>query len=313
MVSFEVLSEDDIGMIHQATMKILERTGVAVLEKQSRELLRQKGAKVDDSSGRVRIPEKIVGEALEAAPSKFYLSARDPSKSIELGTGKTYFTNSATGIRVLDHDSREVRASVLLDIPVFAKVADALGNIDFYGPTVVAHDVPGEQHFLSELVAALENTTKHVTHESHGTTLTRCYIDIACVIAGGEEELRKNPVVSAGGCPVSPLQFDRANTEAMLECARAGMPYDVLSMAMGGATSPITLAGQLAVVNAEVMAGWSSSTTSSVSSSMRSNVPRVPIFIARSLSSPTSRTMSSSSGALIPVSNVVPVESPVAP
>jgi len=58
-----------------------------------------------------------------------------------------------------------------------------------------------------------------------------------------------------GGCPVSPLQFDKANTEAMVESARAGMPYDVLSMAMGGGTAPVTLAGELALINAEVLAG----------------------------------------------------------
>lgn len=255
MVRFEVLDEDDIERIDVATMAILDRTGIAVYESQSRDLLRREGASVDDASGRVKIPEKIIREALEAAPSRFRLAARDRSKSIELGTGETHFTNSATGIRVLDHATDEVRKSVLSDVPVFARVADALDNIDFHGPTVVAHDVPGKLHFLSETLAAVENTTKHVTHESHGTALTRYFVEMARIVAGGEEELRKNPVISAGGCPVSPLQFDQANTEAMLELARAGMPYDVLSMAMGGGTSPITLAGQLAVINAEVLAG----------------------------------------------------------
>ncbi|OGS42409.1 MAG: hypothetical protein A3K67_06775, partial [Euryarchaeota archaeon RBG_16_62_10] len=151
--------------------------------------------------------------------------------------------------------SGQVRQSVLADIPSFAKVADSMSNIHFFGPTVVAHDVKGELHFLEELVAGLQNTTKHVAHESHGTEMTKHFVRIGQIVSGGEEELKRNPVVSAGGCPVSPLQFDRANTEAMLECVRAGMPFDVLSMAMGGGTSPITIAGQLAVINAEVLAG----------------------------------------------------------
>ena len=255
MVSFGVLDEDAVRRIDTATMSILERTGVAVYERQSRDLLRGAGAYVDDATGRVRIPEKTVRDALEDAPSRFKLAAREPSKAIELGSGATHFTNSATGIRVLDHTTGSVRRSLLSDIPTFAKVADALDNIHLYGPTVVAHDVPGELHFLSETLAAVENTTKHVTHESHGKELTKHFVEMARIISGGEEELRRNPMISAGGCPVSPLQFDRANTEAMLECAMAGIPYDVLSMAMGGGTSPITLAGQLAVVNAEVLAG----------------------------------------------------------
>lgn len=252
---FEVLSENDIMRVDAATMTILERTGVAIYERQSLDLLERAGASVDRSSSRARIPERLIRETLEEPPHRTKLAARDPSRSVELGTGKTHFTNSATGIRVLDHRTGEIRKSVLADIPVFATVADALPNIHFYGPTVVAHDVEGTLHFLKEMIAGLENTTKHVTHESQGTEMTEHYVKVAQVVAGGEEELRRNPVVSAGGCPVSPLQFDRANTEAMLVLAKAGVPFDVLSMAMGGGTAPITLAGELAVINAEVLAG----------------------------------------------------------
>lgn len=254
-VRLEILTEDEIARIDKTSIDILTKTGVSVFERQSRDMLRREGAQVDDASARVRIPERIIREALESAPSRFRLAARDSTKSVELGSGRTHFTNSATGIKVLDHITGEVRASVLSDIPVFAKVADALDNIHFYGPTVVANDIKSDTHFLSEMVAGVENTSKHVAHESHGTELTRLFVKVAQILSGGEEEFRKNPMVSAGSCPVSPLQFDRANTEALLECARAGMPVDILSMAMGGGTAPITLPGELAVVNAEVLAG----------------------------------------------------------
>ena len=254
-MKFEVLSEDDIEKIDRATMDVLKNTGIAIYEEQSRSLLGNEGANVDEMRSVVRIPEKVIRDALEDAPSRFRLAARDSSRSIELGSGRTHFTNSATGIKVLDHVTGKIRDSVLSDIAVFAKVADALDNIHFYGPTVVAHDVKGGSHFLRETLVAVENTTKHVAHESQGTDLTRHFVRIAQILAGGEDEFRKDPVVSAGGCPVSPLQFDRPNTEAMLECARGGMPFDVLSMAMGGGTSPITLAGELAIINAEVLTG----------------------------------------------------------
>jgi len=252
---FEVLTEDDIERVDLATMTILNKTGVAMYERQSQEMLESEGASLDRARSVVKIPERIIRDAVEKVPGRFKLAARDSSRSIELGVGRTYYTNSATGIRVLDHTTGNIRESKLSDIPTFARVADALKNINFYGPTVVAHDVKGELHFLKEMVAAVENTSKHVAHESHGTEFTKKFLRIAQIVAGGEEDFRKNPVISAGGCPVSPLQFDRANTEAMLECARGGMPYDVLSMAMGGGTSPITLAGELAIINAEVLAG----------------------------------------------------------
>lgn len=252
---FEPLSEEAVRRVDEATVSILGKTGVAIYEKQSLGLLEKAGARIDKPRSIAKIPERMIREAIEQAPRRFKLAGRDRSRSVELGNGRTYFTNSATGIRVLDHVTGKIRQSVLSDIPKFAAVADALPDISFYGPTVVAHDVPGNMHFLKELVAGIENTTKHVTHECHGTDMSRLYTKIAQIVAGGEEEFSKNPVVSAGGCPVSPLQFDRANTEAMLECARVGMPYDVMSMAMGGGTAPITIAGELAVINAEVLAG----------------------------------------------------------
>jgi trimethylamine--corrinoid protein Co-methyltransferase len=254
-VPFQILSRDDITKIDRAAFTILQRPGIAVFERQSLDLLEKNGASVDRNSSRVKIPERLVRETLGRAPHRFKLAAREPSKSIVLGDGNTYFTNSATGIRVLDHRTGRIRESVLSDIPTFAKVADALPNMAFYGPTVVAHDVKGRLHFLKELVAGIQNTSKHVAHECQGIELSRLFAKIGQVIAGGEEELAKNPVISAGGCPVSPLQYDKANTEAMLECARAGIPYDVMSMAMGGGTSPITLAGELAMIHAEVLAG----------------------------------------------------------
>jgi len=251
----QVLDENDIERIDQATMRILQNTGVAVYEKQALALLERNGAKIEKASSRARIPEKLIRDLVGKAPHTFKLAGREDARTITLGSGKTHFTNSATGIRVLDHETGRIRDSVLSDVPIFARVADALDNIAFYGPTVVAHDVKGGFHFLMELVAALRNTSKHVAHECQGTNLTKMFVRIAQTVAGGEEDLAKNPVVSAGGCPVSPLQFDRGNTEAMIECARAGMPFDVMSMAMGGGTAPITLAGELAMINAEVLAG----------------------------------------------------------
>jgi len=251
----EVLSEENLQRIHEASMAILSRTGIAVYEGQALKQLEDAGADVDLGKSRARLPERLITDSIEKAPSRFVLAARDNRRSIELGSGSTHFTNSATGIKVLDHETGKVRQSVLADIRQFARVADALENIAFYGPTVVAHDAEGKLHFLKETVAAIENTTKHVTHECHGTKMTRRFISIAHTVAGGEDAFRRSPVVSMGGCPVSPLQFDKANTEAMVEAAKAGMPYDVLSMAMGGGTAPVTLAGELALINAEVLAG----------------------------------------------------------
>ena len=74
-------------------------------------------------------------------------------------------------------------------------------------------------------------------------------------MAGGRDKLRERPIVSLGTCPNSPLELHDYSTEIIIECARAGLPCDILSMAMAGGTSPVTLAGTLVVTNAEILGG----------------------------------------------------------
>jgi trimethylamine--corrinoid protein Co-methyltransferase len=250
-----MLTEEEIEMIDRASISILEETGVAVYEKESLDILEGGGASVDRSTSRVKIPEKLVRESVESLPKKVTLAGRDEARSVALGSGESHFMNSLQGIRVLDMDTGTIRPSTLQDVAMFARLVDYLDKIDIFGVTVVAHDVPGELHYVKELATAVENTGKHIIHGCHGTRMTKGFVRIAEVASGGSEELAKRPAVSSFGCPVSPLQFDRANTESMVECAKAGMPYTVLSMAMAGASSPMSLAGTLSLINAEVLAG----------------------------------------------------------
>ncbi len=248
-----MLNEEDIEQIDHAAIRILEETGMAVYEKQSLDVLEKCGASVDRSTSRVKMPEKLVRGSLESLPRKVTLAGRDESKSVTLGSGESNFMNSLQGVEVLDLETGERRPSMLSDVAMFAKTVDYLDNIDIFGVTVVAHDVPGELHYVKELATAVENTGKHIIHGCHGTEMTKRYVRIAEIASGGADALAKRPAVSNFGCTVSPLQLDQANTEAMVECAKAGMPYTVLSMAMAGASSPMSIAGNLALITAEVL------------------------------------------------------------
>jgi len=78
---------------------------------------------------------------------------------------------------------------------------------------------------------------------------------MAAALVGGEDELRARPILFMGACPVSPLKIPAEACEIIIECARAGLADNILSMAMSGASSPVTVAGTLVVHNAEVLAG----------------------------------------------------------
>jgi trimethylamine--corrinoid protein Co-methyltransferase len=74
-------------------------------------------------------------------------------------------------------------------------------------------------------------------------------------VVGGEDALRERPIVYGGVCPVSPLKLPKDATEVIIESSRWGIPDNILSMAMAGGSSPVTLAGTLVTHNAEVLAG----------------------------------------------------------
>ena len=249
-----MLTEEDIETIDDASIHILENTGVAVYERQSLDILEENGAHIDRSTSIVRVPERLVRECMDGLPGSITLAGRDDSKSLTLGSGEPMFLSSLQGVEVLDHETGEIRPSVLSDVAMFARIVDYLENVDIYGVTVVAHDVPGEIHYLKELATAVENTGKHVIHSCRGRGMTKGFIRIAETVSGGSDALAKRPAVSFYGCPVSPLQLDRPSTEAMVECAKAGMPFTALSAAMAGESSPMPLAGTLALLNAEILA-----------------------------------------------------------
>ncbi len=98
----------------------------------------------------------------------------------------------------------------------------------------------------------LQNTTKHV----QGVTVqsaedARVQIELAALIAGGKEELRKRPLFSVIACPIAPLTYERGSIEAQVELAKAGIPVASMSMSIGGVSAPVTVAGMLVNVNTE--------------------------------------------------------------
>jgi len=254
-LSLGVLSEADIDDIHLATLEVLERTGVCVEDDEPLDQFADGGCRVDRERRIVRIPPHVVEDALRACPSTVYLCGRDPANDIVLEPGRVYFSNFDEGIMLVDPRSGEYRKPVLEDVRQVARLVDALDCIDAYESAVGADDVPAVTASLHKWEAAAHQTTKPVGSEATTAEDVRGILAMARVLAGGEEELRRRPLVGFGVCPVSPLQLPRDATEVIIESARAGVSDTILSMAMAGGSSPVTLAGTLVTHNAEVLSG----------------------------------------------------------
>lgn len=253
---YKPLKDDDIRRIHEASLAVLERTGIEVMPSECREIFRQAGARVDDAHNRVFIPRGMVEEALALAPNKVVLCGRDPRHDLMLGGPRVYMGTGGAAVKVLDLETQRARESTLADVAQIGHLVDALDNIHFYLRACVARDIPIELLDINTYYAAITNTTKHVTVNCFSVNSLRDIIEMAALIAGGREALRQRPIVSITACwTVSPLRYAPETVEVLTECVRQDIPVFLSSAPQAGATSPAALAGTLVQINAEELSG----------------------------------------------------------
>jgi trimethylamine--corrinoid protein Co-methyltransferase len=254
-LSVNVFTESELDDIHLGTLEVLERTGVFVEADDARDIFKDGGCVVDAETRMVRIPPHVVEDAIASSPSKYVLCGRDPKNDFLMEPGRVAFTNFSEGIAVVDVDTGKVRECTLQDVGDIARLNDYLSEMDTHEISVGARDVPPETAAVHNTEAQLLNTTKPIGIGPLSGVECNAIFRMCAEVVGGADELRRRPIVYGGVCPVSPLKLPKDATEVIIECSRWGIPDNILSMAMAGGSSPVTLAGTLVTHNAEVLAG----------------------------------------------------------
>lgn len=249
----QYLSDEQLDQLQEATLRILEEVGVRFPSEKALAVLHGHGAQVDKATQTVKFPREMVFKAMQSVPRYFTLGARAPEYDLQLQDGVTYFTTDGCGVQVVDLDSQTERASRKSDVAMMARVADALPAIAFIWPMVSAQDY-GKTAPLHEIDAVWNNSVKHVQSETiMGERDCQYAVEMATVIAGSKEELRKRPPLSLVVCTIAPLVQDHAGIEGAMVMAEAGIPVGFLAMPTLGTTAPATLAGAFAMADAEII------------------------------------------------------------
>ncbi len=254
-LSLNIFTDDELSDIHLATLEVLQRTGVWVEDDEALDVFADGGADVDRETQVVRLPAHIVEDAIRCAPPTITLCGRTPESDVVLESGRVGFTNFGEGIKVTDLETGELREPTKRDVAEATRLIDALPEIDVLERPVGAHDVPQDAVPLHNAEAIFANTTKHVFIGPINGRLLEKIVEMAAIVVGGATALRRRPLVSFITCPVSPLKLVKDCCEIIMGAARAGTTVNVLSMAMAGASSPISLSGTLVTHNAEVLSG----------------------------------------------------------
>lgn len=250
-----LMSNDAMRQIHLATLEILERTGIWVELDEALDVYSDGKCLVDRDTHIVRIPPQLVEDALARTPSQIYAYCdRDPENDVVYGAGRTSFTNFAVGLMMNDIETGERRPAVLQDCADIAKIIDACGAHDKCIIPMAASDVAPEMQMIQAYATCVANTTKKVSPTYEQPYELATMVEIAKVVAGGEDVFFKRPSLHGFISPVSPLRLPAGPTACVIWSCRNGLPYNgALSMPMAGATSPPTVAAALAVQNAELL------------------------------------------------------------
>jgi trimethylamine--corrinoid protein Co-methyltransferase len=250
---FRVLSDDQLEKIHLASLEILRRTGVEMLAEEARELLKSKGAHLVGT--RVRIPAHLIEWAIRVAPSRVVLCDRDGNPALHLENNMCYYGTGSDTRYIIDPHSGERRVTFKRDVADMARIVDYLPNIDFVMSMGIASDVSGDISDLHHFDAMVSNTRKPIVFTTWSPHNLKDIVNMAESVAGGQEALRSKPFAALYAEPISPLVFESVGVEKVLYIADKGLPLVYKPAVLGGASGPITYAGQLALCNAEALTG----------------------------------------------------------
>lgn len=253
---FQMLTEQEIKRIHEASCTVLEQTGVTVLNEKARRIFHALGAKVDETDYRVRIPVALVEQALQQACGQFTLWDRDGASCIDLMDGNTRGHNVGGCIRIYDHAAGCSRDATREDLRRLTILIDALDEIEVVRPVVYPTEFPVQERDIYTAAVMMENTTKPYGVSSYSMQTQQKILKMAAAVAGGMENLIAKPFLWGSVTPISPLKYSESTTGILMGWAEAGLPLAICPCPIAGGGSPVTLSGTLVQSNAEFLVGY---------------------------------------------------------
>jgi trimethylamine--corrinoid protein Co-methyltransferase len=239
-------------LVHQKSTEILFEIGFSVPEKNTLSRLEKEGFIVNKETQMVKITQELLDTALKNLPENIVLYDQSGSGKLDF-QARSYFMGAGTPVNVLDLEDGKRRSATHQDVCNLITLQDALTAVDIVRPTVTATDL-GEYSDLVEIAELARRTKKPIVHRTLSPNRVDAAVELLATARGGKHILRSHPNFATLYCPISPGYFTEENILCMLKWAEFSIPITLLSMAMGGASAPVTLLGELVVVNTDILA-----------------------------------------------------------
>ena len=249
-----VLTKEKIERIYNASMDVAETIGFKIYNKEALGLLNDAGAHVCQD-GYVKIPSHIIERAISCAPRRITIYDQNKKAAMYLGDDNIYFGNTCDTFHYLDPytDKRIPLASE--HVKYLAKIGDYLKNIDFVYTIGLIKDYEAELCSRMSFLHAMENTSKPINFTVNDAASCKDIIALCQDVAGGAEQLRSFPYIFQYCEPIPPLVHDNESLQKLLDCAAAGVPLVYLPYGLMGGTTPMSFAGTLVQLFADIFCG----------------------------------------------------------
>ncbi len=250
-----LLSDTQIEAILEQAYLVLRKTGVLIENAEAQSLLADAGAEVDISNQKAYLPPDLIDSALKTVPDSVSVFDRNGELKMSLQGNQVHFDPGSAALTILDWKSRRARKAATRDLIKFYQVVNDLDNLAAQSTGIISSDVPREIQDRYRLFLALQYGVKPVVTGTFTLDAFDSMKNMLVVIRGSEEKLKEKPLAIFDCCPSPPLKWSNLTCQNLIDCARYGIPAELVSMPLTGATAPGTIAGALVQLTAENLSG----------------------------------------------------------
>jgi trimethylamine--corrinoid protein Co-methyltransferase len=252
----DLVGEEQIEAIHQASMQILSEIGIDFLNEEARRLLAGAGARVDPDSARVRFDPELIEEKIASAPSEFTIHARNPERNIHMGGDSVAFTAVSSPPNVSDEAGGR-RVGNREDFQNLLRLGQTLNTVHMWGGYPVEPvDIHASIRHLDAIFDMLTLSDRVIHAYSLGAQRNLDALEMVRIARQVDDAtLEREPSVLSVINASSPLRYDHPMLQGIIEFSSRNQVIIITPFTLAGAMAPVTVAGALAQHNAEALAG----------------------------------------------------------
>lgn len=252
-VRMQKFTEKELTRIHDASMDLLKNIGVAFNDDEALSIFKKNGFKVVGKT--VFFSEKDVRQAIEFAPTRFKVAARNPAYTVSIGGKDVALAPGYGAAFIITRDGKQ-RNATIADYDAFCKLVQTSLTMSVNGYLMAApNDRPAETAHLNMLYSNITLCDKPFMGSPVSKAGAEDCIDMTSMVWGGKERLKERPVTISLITPFSPLQYTAEMTGSIITFARYNQACIFGALLMAGTSGPLGIAGLLVQQNAECLAG----------------------------------------------------------